>query len=197
MAHENGMLSARLPHQPPAGKLEYSILLRSKDGNAAIPEKGTVVIRFRGDVPAWAMVPHILFMFLAMLFSVRTGLELLNPTGRIRRLAWYTLSALIIGGLIFGPLVQFYSFGEWWAGIPFGWDLTDNKTLIAFIAWLSGCITLGRKGTKPSRAARWHTAIASIIMFLVFMIPHSMFGSELDYSKSDAGWQHPGTTPGG
>jgi hypothetical protein len=176
-----------LPHQPPAGKLEYSVILTTPEGTFKIPESGPVVIRFRGDVPAWAMIPHILLMFLAMLFSTRTALELLNPSGRIRRLAWYTLVAITLGGMIFGPIVQYYSFGEWWTGAPLGWDLTDNKTLIAFIGWVSACWTLGKRGIPPSRAARWHTLVSAVLMFVIFMIPHSMLGSELDYAKVDAG----------
>ena len=41
------------------------------------------------------------------------------------------LLLLAVGGFILGPLVQNYAFGELWTGVPFGWDLTDNKTLIA------------------------------------------------------------------
>ena len=38
--------------------------------------------------------------------------------------------------MILGPIVQYYAFGDLWTGIPFGWDLTDNKTLIALIFWI-------------------------------------------------------------
>jgi hypothetical protein len=37
--------------------------------------------------------------------------------------------------MILGPVVQYYAFGEFWTGVPFGWDLTDNKTLVAVIFW--------------------------------------------------------------
>jgi hypothetical protein len=78
--------------------------------------------------------------------------------------------------MILGPLVQNYAFGELWTGIPFGWDLTDNKTLIAFLFWILA-VFMNRKQEKP-----FYTALAALILLLIYSIPHSMFGSELDYS---------------
>jgi hypothetical protein len=80
--------------------------------------------------------------------------------------------------MILGPLVQKYAFGALWTGFPFGYDLTDNKTLIAFLGWIAAWIA-GRKG-KPARG--WVLG-ASILLLVVYLIPHSLFGSELDYSK--------------
>ena len=50
---------AVLPVQPVAGKLQYYI---SVDGKA-YPSEEPLLIRFRNDVPASILVPHILFMF--------------------------------------------------------------------------------------------------------------------------------------
>ncbi len=50
--------------------------------------------------------------------------------------------------MILGPIVQKYAFGELWTGIPFGWDLTDNKTLIAFLFWILAVI-MNRKKERP------------------------------------------------
>ena len=79
-----------------------------------------------------------------------------------------------MGGLILGPIVQKYAFNEWWAGIPFGWDLTDNKTLIAILVWLMALEMLRKKSS-----AFW-VVVASIVTMVIFAIPHSMFGSQLD-----------------
>ena len=40
-----------------------------------------------------------------------------------------------IGGMILGPIVQKYAFGEYWTGFPYGGDFTDNKMLIMWLAW--------------------------------------------------------------
>jgi hypothetical protein len=79
--------------------------------------------------------------------------------------------------MILGPLVQNYAFGELWTGIPFGWDLTDNKTLIALIFWILA-VYMNRKSDKPV-----YTVLAAVILLLVYSIPHSLFGSQLDYAS--------------
>ena len=87
------------------------------------------------------------------------------------------LGLLIAGGLLLGPIVQKYAFGEFWTGIPFGWDLTDNKLLIALAFWVYA-VVINRTKEKPLPAL-----IAAIVLLLVYSIPHSLFGSELDYSS--------------
>jgi hypothetical protein len=76
--------------------------------------------------------------------------------------------------LIMGPLVQKYAFNELWTGVPYGWDLTDNKTLIAFLAWLIA-YWVSRK--QESRIA---IIAAMVVTIVIFSIPHSLFGSQLD-----------------
>jgi hypothetical protein len=179
MRYENGILTAELPHQPPAGKLDYQIRLLKENVEKYIPSKDSyVVIRFRGDVPWYVLIPHIIVIFLAMLFSTRTGIEFFNKEPNYKRLLWWTLGAFFIGGFILGPLVQKFAFGEYWTGVPFGWDLTDNKTLIAFVGWLIALIG-HRKSQKPDY---WILG-AALLTLIVFLIPHSVLGSELDYSK--------------
>jgi hypothetical protein len=80
----------------------------------------------------------------------------------------------MIGGMVLGPVVQKYAFNEWWAGVPFGFDLTDNKTLIAFIAWVLALLMIRKKS-----APVWVVA-ASLITIIIFSIPHSLYGSQLN-----------------
>jgi len=171
-------LSAELPKQPPAGKLEYFIELKKDDKKIFLPENRTVVIRFKGDVPAWILIPHILIMFISMLFSTRAAFEFFNNQPKLKFYTLSTIITLFIGGFILGPLMQYYAFGEFWTGIPFGFDLTDNKTLIAMIGWLVAFYKI-KKSDNPKR---W-VLFASILMLIVYLIPHSVLGSELDYSK--------------
>src|SRR5690606_9456111 len=77
-----------------------------------------------------------------------------------------TVIALFIGGMILGPVVQLYAFNELWAGIPFAWDLTDNKTLVAFLFWVLAFF-MNRKKERPV-----YTIVASIVMLIVYSIPH-------------------------
>jgi hypothetical protein len=187
MAREQGKLFAELPHQPPAGKLEYYIALDTPQGEVKIPSDRSVVIRFKGDVPLWALLPHIILMFFGMLFSMRTAFELLHPGARLRRLAWWTLGLLMLGGMFFGPLVQKFAFGAYWTGVPFGWDLTDNKVLIAILVWAVVVYYLGWPKQPLKPLARWLCLLAALLTLVVYLVPHSMHGSQLDYSKVEQG----------
>jgi len=178
MAATDGKLTAALPKQPPAGKLEYYIHIQKGRTEYLIPPDRTVITRFKGAVPNWALFPHVLLMFIAMLLSVLSALEALAKGPRILRYTLLTTICLFIGGMILGPVVQKFAFGEFWTGIPFGHDLTDNKTLVAMIGWLAASWQVLRKN---GAGARWWVVAAGIILLLVYSIPHSTLGSELDY----------------
>jgi hypothetical protein len=180
MRYRDGNLSGTLPHQPPAGKLDYRVRLVGREGTTVVPAEGGVVIRFKGDVPLFVLVPHVLAMFTGMLFSMRAGLEIFAATPRYGRLIGWTIGILSIGGLLLGPVVQKYAFDAYWTGWPFGHDLTDNKTLFAVLAWVIAAVAL-RKVKKPKP---WILG-AAIVVFVVFLIPHSVLGSELDYKAID------------
>lgn len=167
---DNGWQAA-LPVQPVAGKLQYYITVGEKDYPADEP----VVIRYRNDVPAGILVPHILFMFAAMLFAVYTFLLVITRKEYSRWLK-ITVATLFVGGFILGPLVQHVAFGPWWAGFPYGTDLTDNKTLISFLFFVVALATLKWKHN------RWVVGLAVLLMIAIFSIPHSSYGSEYDYS---------------
>lgn len=168
---------AVVPQQPAAGKLQYYFeITDSKETRTYLKEK-PVVLRFKGGVPAYIMIPHILLMFAAMLLSTLAGLMAVGKNPLFRSYTNWTLILFTAGGLILGPVVQYMAFGDLWTGIPFGWDLTDNKTLIAFAFWVLA-VVMNRKKEKPL-----YTALAAIVLLLVYSIPHSLFGSELNYQS--------------
>jgi hypothetical protein len=175
MQRRDGSLTGALPHQPPAGKLEYTVTLISGAQTVVLPPGPPVVIRFRGDVPLFVLIPHVLAMFLAMLLSTRAGLEVFAPSPSYRRLIGWTLGLLFVGGLILGPVMQWYAFHLWWTGWPLGTDLTDNKTAVAFLGWVIAAVVV-RSSPHPKR---WILG-AAILLLVVYMIPHSLFGTELD-----------------
>jgi hypothetical protein len=175
-SQKDGALQAALPVQPVAGKLQYYITIGGKDYPADEP----VVIRFRNDVPAGILIPHILLMFVAMLFAVYT-LLLVITRKEYRKWLKITVATLFVGGFIFGPLVQHAAFGPWWTGFPFGTDLTDNKTLLSFLFFVVALVTLKWKYNK------WIVGLAVLFMVIIFSIPHSAYGSEYDYTTQQLG----------
>jgi len=176
MERKGEHLTGYLPSQPPAGKLEYSIIIESgKELVKLNPQP--VIIRFKGEVPAWALIPHILFIFAAMLFSTVTGFYSAFRYPSYRAFGWITLILLVTGGLILGPVIQKFAFGQFWTGVPFGKDLTDNKILVAFILWLIAVLA-NIKNQRP-----WLAILASVAYLAINLIPHSVLGSELDYES--------------
>jgi hypothetical protein len=178
----DGVLKFELPHQPPAGKIIYYIVLKDNGNTQELgSEKDPIYIRFKGDVPTYILAPHVFFMFLSMLFSALALFEALYNTEKFVTIARVTFSCLAFGGLFLGPIVQKYAFGVYWAGFPYDYDLTDNKLLIGVIAWLIGVVFT----FKQKR--RWPVVFAAIVLILVYSIPHSMRGSEYNYHKGEVG----------
>lgn len=178
ITEEKGLYAA-VPQQPPAGKIEYYIELTDSKGTQSILRETPLVIRFKGGVPSYILTPHIIFMFLAMLLANVAGLMAIAGLPVFRKYSVWTLITLVAGGMILGPAVQKFAFGAFWTGVPFGWDLTDNKTLVALLFWILAVVMNKRKDTRV------YTLLAAAVTLIIFSIPHSLFGSELDYSSGE------------
>ena len=169
------VLFATLPEQPSAGKVTYHIDLRKGEQKASIAAEDPVVLRFKGFVPRSVLIPHVLLMIIALFIGTRAGVEAIFGGDKTFKFVRLTLIAFGIGGLILGPIVQKYAFGELWTGWPFGSDWTDNKTLFAWLFWVIAFFVL----LKKPKNKIW-PIIAMLVLFAMYMIPHSMGGSELN-----------------
>ena len=109
-----------------------------------------------------------------MFLSNAAGIFAVMGINKYKIIGILAFITLFLGGMIFGPIVQKFAFDEFWAGVPFAWDLTDNKTLVAVLFW---AFALWTNRTKPRPAL---TIVAAIVMLAIYAIPHSMYGSELD-----------------
>jgi hypothetical protein len=196
-----GAMVAELPRQPAAGKLEYYLDVQVGEKSLRIPalqpatgaeevkegEEENILIRYKDPVPGTVLWPHVILMFLSLLFGARAALAAIAAPSNMRRIAWCTLGGMTLGGMVFGPFVQKYAFGHYWTGFPNGTDLTDNKMLIMWISWVVACGVIGTKPKPKEGIGRLTVIIASLVMTGVYLIPHSMRGSELDYSQVDRG----------
>lgn len=179
MIRQDKKLVGSLPKQPMAGKLAYKAVLTDRGKDISLSGDEGIVIRFKGHVPMALLLAHILVIFAAMLFSTRAGIAALDRRSDPRRLAVWTAGLFFAGGFILGPLMQKFAFDAWWTGFPLGRDLTDSKTLFAMLAWVAALVA-GRGGRKN----RGWVLAASILTLIVFLIPHSLLGSELRYSDT-------------
>lgn len=184
-----GQLTAQLPIQPAAGKMEYFIT-GTLDGEAfQIPTAGEehIVLRYKDPVPDAILVPHVIMMILVIIFGIRAGLAAIFNDGTMRKWTLVAFSAMSLGGMILGPIVQKYAFGEYWTGFPYGGDFTDNKMLIMWLAWALALAIIGFKAKKKEGVSRATVIMAALVMTVVYLIPHSMGGSTLDYEAVDQG----------
>jgi hypothetical protein len=161
-------LVAALPHQPPAGKLDYKLRLQDGGELLWLHSGNPVTIRFRGDVPLWILAPHVVAMFAAMLLAARTGFAAAGGE-TFKPLLLSAFLALTSGGMLLGPAVQKMAFGDWWTGWPVSSDLTDNKTAFA---WLLMGVALWRGG-------KWWAMAAALVAFVIFAIPHSVLSGNV------------------
>ena len=189
MQRSGDTLTASLPSLPPAGKMMYYISIQQGRSVIVLNQK-PAVLRYKGAVPGVVLILHIIFINFAMLLSARAGLEALFRGKRIYIYTWMTVILLFLGGLVFGPIVQKYAFGAYWTGWPFGNDLTDNKSLVAFLFWIVALAVLFK-----NRNRRTWTLIAAIVTLVVFLIPHSLLGSEIDYTKTPQNTESSTTQP--
>jgi hypothetical protein len=113
-------------------------------------------------------------MVLTVIFSTATIFFALGNIPAYRKYVGITLMLLIIGGFILGPVVQKFSFGQFWTGWPLGKDLTDNKVVFALIPFIAAWLL------RKKSYGRWLAVLAAAVMLAVYLIPHSMNGSQMD-----------------
>ncbi|MEL6658925.1 MAG: hypothetical protein AAFY48_24430 [Bacteroidota bacterium] len=186
---ETGALTAQLPVQPAAGKMEYYVTGSIDGGGFEIPAKGEdrIVLRYKDPVPDLILIPHVTMMIIVIIFGIRAGLSAIFEPESMRRWTIVAFSAMTLGGMILGPLVQKSAFGEYWTGFPFGGDFTDNKMLIMWVVWALALAIIGFKPKKKENVSRTAVITAAVVMTVVYLIPHSMGGSTLDYAQVDKG----------
>lgn len=177
MTTQEGAFTGEVPGQPAAGKVAYRIEAITAAGSHWLNNGQPIVARFKDEVPSWALLLHVLFMFAGLLLAFRTGLGALVGAEGWKKLLPWTVGVTALGGLLFGPLVQKFAFGAFWTGFPLGGDLTDTKTLFVVLVWLA-VFFLRRK-------SRFWIVTAMLLMVAVYLIPHSLLGSELDYKTGE------------
>jgi hypothetical protein len=181
------VFQASIPHHERGAWVDYKIEVHGIGGELltfpGIAGEGIYYsVRFKGSVPKFWLVLHIVTMFLGLLlFLVAAYLswKYLKARGGyegIEKISLWGLALLFIGGFPLGFLMGYYTFGKPWTGFPLGGDVTDTKTLIVFVYWLIAIFFRARSSedeTKQRRYARlviWGAALAAFI----YLIPHSI-----------------------
>jgi len=162
----------------------------------AQPDGSPFMFRYIGAVPPVITVIHIALIF-ATVFFISLGtihaFSLIGGSSNVKPLAKYTFLAALcafLGGYPFGIPMNWYAFGGFWEGVPFGTDATDNKTQLLFVYLLfMTLISLGSLRGKPdrdifsSKILGWFGVGSFAVMLFIYLIPHSIqFSPTLTYA---------------
>lgn len=177
---ESGTYLFEIPAKPWGTRYFYKFQGRlADDPPVTLCQEGgePMMVKFKGEVPAWILILHILAMFGGFFLLIWSALHALrlaaggDDEGKAAPLAWWAWAVMFIGGVPLGFAMNWYAFGVVWEAFPFGRDVTDNKTQIALIIWgIAGlALTL-----KRSRKSGVFAAVAALLVLALFLIPHSV-----------------------
>jgi hypothetical protein len=171
-------IGARLPSlNERAGKYEFFVYINDGSGTpVSVTKDRPIYARYKAGVPTSVLIVHVFVIFLSMLFGMRTVLEA-AVDGQFKWMLWTTIVSLVLGAFVLGPIVQQYAFGVLWSGAPYGWDWTDNKVLVELAFWVIALYL--NRGGRRNRASIF---LAGLVTLIVYFIPHSIFGSEYNYT---------------
>ena len=184
-----------LPGQARAKRNYYFLEVKGNDGRVLRLPKGApggnnlYLVKWAASVPRPLIYTHILFMVGAFIMMLHTFYFSLNSlmTGwknpAIYPIAFFATATFFVAGFPLGLWVAGIAFGIPWGGIPFGWDITDNKTLIAFLYWMA-ILILYKKNPLRFRGFDSYligykrfcqlTILGAVLTLIVYMIPHSI-----------------------
>jgi len=139
---------AYIPGQAPGTKISYFICATDVDNRSTLAPRYAPYAAYtfqvretRGDASSLLLITHVIFIMgaivfviLAAFYSLKYLLKGVDLSKSIKNagIAW---GMIFIGGFPLGWALAYQVYGTPWTGIPFGWDITDNKTLIIFFYW--------------------------------------------------------------
>ncbi|MGA1872958.1 MAG: M14 family zinc carboxypeptidase [Thermoplasmatota archaeon] len=118
------------------------------------------VLSTRGEASVVLYALHIFFIMGAIIFMVLAGFSgaryIVKGTGfnKLVKYSGITAGMVFIGGFPLGFALAYQVFGTPWTGVPFGWDITDNKTLVIFLYWMISLVLVKGSVMSLFRAGR-------------------------------------------
>jgi hypothetical protein len=161
---------------------------RVKEGERQI----NFYVTFEGTANRFLFISHIVLAITAVIFWIHSVFYAVNylTSGERHniRLAFYSVFYGTISFFIFafpvGGYIAHQVFGQAWSGIPFGWDITDNKSLITFLYYavliylMKGefsRLELGKGNAISDNNFSYLVILGIILTIVVYNIPHSYF----------------------
>jgi hypothetical protein len=136
-------LSGEIPHQPPSTLIDYKVKVWKGENVHYLPQTGKVTLKYLGNVPPSIMGFYFLTLYLALLFSVRTGLDYFNENQKIKKLSLFTVMIWIANVMVFNPVKRSYELSTRIGStiLPIK-ELFDFRHLLLLIIWILGIVLI-------------------------------------------------------
>jgi hypothetical protein len=194
---EESVFTASIPVYPKGIKAWYFLeaVGQGEEGEIGVtlPDESSgqvqpVRLKFEGEVPPYIVIPHVLCIFGAIFFAVLalfSAIEVKQGKRALRQSVKFpvmTFALLFLGFVPFGIAMNYFAFGVLWEAFPFGGDVTDNKSQIMLLFWLTTLLTvkgtLFGKGEHRNLVSHGKYSTLVIVSFvatmLILAIPHSL-----------------------
>jgi hypothetical protein len=158
-------LTGEIQHQPPRTLIEYKVKISKDNISQYIPKSGNVDLKFLAAVPDSIMGFYFFTLFLALIFSARTGLEYFNQNEKIKKLSLFTIMIWISNVMVFNPVKRSYELSSKIGTqvIPIS-SLFDIPHVLLFLLWILGIILIFN--LKNYKIAASAIAAATFVIFL-------------------------------
>ncbi|UCH88597.1 MAG: hypothetical protein JSV49_10135 [Thermoplasmata archaeon] len=143
---EPNEFQAIIPGQSPLSEISYYISATDKNDQMTLLPKyapntiiSFTVLSSRGEAYPLLLITHVIFIVGAIIFVIASGyygvryLRTGKGINKCIQMSGITTGMVFIGGFPLGFALAYQVFGTPWTGVPFGWDITDNKTLVIFL----------------------------------------------------------------
>jgi len=166
MVERDGHFSGGIPGTKENLEFSYFIEARASDGNSTQSPGYAPACSYSFKVLAskrvtpvllWAHVVVIIGGLGIMVAAALAGLVQLarrreRDLDRVVKYTGISAGLVFLGGFPLGWAVALQRYEVAWTGLPFGWDITDNKTLVIMLMWI-GAVLLA-KGSMSRMLAR-------------------------------------------
>jgi hypothetical protein len=143
MKFSGNTLTGRIPHQSPSTLVNYKVKVWKGNKIFYIPARGKITLKYLSNVPSSIMGFYYLTLYLALIFSVRTGLDYFNDNQKIKKMSLFTIMIWIANVIVFNPVKHSYELSTRIGGtiLPIT-DLFDIRHLIFLVIWIAGIILI-------------------------------------------------------
>ena len=137
------MLTGEIPHQPPSTLINYRVKVWKGENVYYLPQTGEITLKYLGKVPPSIIGFYFSTLYLALFFSVRTGLDYFNDNQKIKKLSLFTVMLWIANVMIFNPVKRSYELSARIGStiLPVT-ELFDFRHLLLLIIWITGIVII-------------------------------------------------------